>query len=68
MAALRLTTATLCSSKQITKVFQSNLRILSSRGYKVKFYIKILAKCVHQNLAINEFLYGRLRTRMGVSE
>merc|ERR1712116_45700 len=34
MAALRLTTATLCSSKQITKVFQSNLRILSSRGYK----------------------------------
>merc|ERR1712136_584681 len=34
MAALRLTTATLCSSKQISKVFQSNLRILSSRGFK----------------------------------
>merc|ERR1712127_511770 len=34
MAALRLTTATLGSSKHIAKVFQSNLRILSSRGYK----------------------------------
>jgi len=34
MAALRLTSATLCSSKQITKVFQSNLRVLSARGYK----------------------------------